>query len=238
MMMKKTLTVGLGLFAMLAAAPSAMAEGGKISGALTFKGKVPKASKIPISKDNDTCGKGDRIVDEVNVDGKKLLDVAVFIDGEIEGYPPGKFKMKYEMIQKGCRFNPFVSWIPNKEKLKIVNEDPVAHNIHAYEFFGRSRRDLFNFQQPRKGHTKKQKVKLRKSNIVQLQCDIHDFMRGWIIVPSNPFATTASKGTYSLDKVPAGKYTLKAFHPVLGVLDKEVTVKDGETVTVDFEFKK
>lgn len=229
---------GLVLTAALVAIPQAAwsGDGGAIAGKITFKGEVPAPEKIPINKDQEVCGEGQRIVDEVRMgkDGS-LEDVVVFIDGKIDGaaVPDGE---TFELLQKGCRFNPFVLTVPKGSELSIVNGDPVAHNIHAYELLGRARRDLFNFQQPNLGHTKKQKLKPRRSNIVQLQCDIHDFMRGWIVVPKNPFFGAVEKGEYELTGIPAGERTVVAFHPVLGTLEKKVTVADGGKITADFEF--
>jgi plastocyanin len=221
--------------ALLLPASAATAGGGSISGTLTFKGKAPKAIKMPITKDNETCGTGQRVVEEVRLaKGGGLEDVAVFISGKIAGHPPKADG--FELVQKGCRFNPFVSAVHKKAKLKIVNGDPVAHNIHGYELMGRARRDLFNFQQPTEGHVKVQKMKTKRGEIVQLQCDIHDFMKGWIIVPQNPFAAVSSGGKYSLSGVPDGEYTVKAFHPVLGTLEQKVTVAGG-AASANFEFK-
>ena len=232
----RKLSVMVGIIGMMMTV-SLTARAAGVKGAVRFKGKAPKASKIPITKDNAVCGEGQRIVDEVRVKNGLLEDVAVFVHGKIDGAPPSTNGSKaFEILQKGCRFNPFVSGIPKGSKLKIVNGDPVAHNIHAYELIGRARRDLFNFQQPHEGHTKEKKMKVRRGDIVQLQCDIHDFMRGWIIVPQNPFVTVAKDGKYDLTGIPPGEHTIKAFHPVLGVLEKKVTLKDGADETLDFEF--
>jgi len=200
-----------------------------VTGTVTFKGEVPKPSKIPITKDNDVCGQGQRIIDEVVVNEDATLQhVAVFVHGRIAGIEaPAGYPTHFEMVQKGCRFNPFVATVPKGQALKIV---------HAYELIGRARRDLFNFQQPEEGHTRTELMRTRRGNIVQLQCDIHDFMRGWIVVPENPFATVAEDGRYSLSGIPAGERTIMAFHPVLGLLEKKITLVDGQDTAVDFEF--
>ena len=232
LMMIAALAAGLGPASM------AMAAGATVSGRVQLVGEVPESSRIPITKDQEVCGQGQRVVDEVRVgEGGGLEDVVIFVDGAIDGVPvPEPSSGAFEMIQKGCRFNPFIFAVPNKARLKIVNEDSLAHNIHAYEIIGRARRDLFNFQQPHQGHTKEVNMKVRRGDIVQLQCDIHDFMRGWIVVPQNPFATVASGGKYTLEGIPPGERTIKAFHPVLGILEEKVALKEGETATVEFSF--
>ena len=115
--------------------------------------------------------------------------------------------------------------------------EPVAHNIHAYEIIGRARRDLLNFAQPEQGHVKDHVMSPRRGNVVLLTCDIHDFMKGWMFVPENPFAAVADGGSFSLDGVPAGARTVKAFHPVLGFQEAKVELAEGGTANVDFVFR-
>ena len=54
---------------------------------------------------------------------------------------------------------------------------------------------------------------------------------------ANPFFTTSgADGAYTLEHVPAGTYTLEAWHEVLGTKTAEVTVKEGESTPISFEF--
>ena len=239
MKMLPSIVVGIaGLLAGTGPASLTMAAETKVTGEVRIVGDVPEASRIPITKDQEVCGQGQRVVDEVRVgETGGLEDVVVFVDGAIKGTSSTEAPAaEYELLQKGCRFNPFIFAVPKGGNLKIVNGDPLAHNIHAYELIGRARRDLFNFQQPQQGHIKKESMRVRRGNIVQLQCDIHDFMRGWIVVPQNPFSTVASGGKFTITGIPPGEHTLIAFHPVLGTVEQKVTLEEGATVSVNFEF--
>ncbi len=42
----------------------------------------------------------------------------------------------------------------------------------------------------------------------------------------------------TLGNVPAGEYTLEAWHEKYGTVTQKVTVEDGKTVEVNFTFKK
>ncbi len=214
-----------------------VANGATISGKVTLADAKAKTQDFTIAKNPEVCGTGTRSVEWVRTNGGALLDAVVYLEEVSAGKPFADGARKVVMEQKGCRFLPYLQVMANGGELEVVNADPVAHNIHAYELIGRARKDLFNFQQPQKGHTKTEKIRVRRGNIVQLQCDIHDFMRGWIVVPQNPFGTVAKAGTFSIEGIPAGDRKIKAFHPVLGVLEKKVTLKDGATETVNFEFK-
>ena len=51
------------------------------------------------------------------------------------------------------------------------------------------------------------------------------------------FAITDADGAFSLADVPAGTYTLKAWHETLGAQTQEITVKAGAETKVEFEMK-
>ncbi|MBC8292665.1 MAG: hypothetical protein H8E45_05805 [Proteobacteria bacterium] len=232
-----TATAALLAVASLASLPVATtAWGATVQGSVRLDGKAPRASTRTITKDIEVCGQGERAMDQVVVDkGGLLSGVIVYIEGEIDGVAvPDK---AFKLAQKECRFSPGVSFVPRGATLEIVNDDPVAHNIHAYEIIGRARRDLMNIAQPNQGQTDSKAIKPRRGNVVQLTCDIHDFMRGWLFVPDNPFADAVDGGSYTLEGVPAGKRTVKAFHPVLGFAEQEVTLEEGKTATVNLVFK-
>jgi hypothetical protein len=62
-------------------------------------------------------------------------------------------------------------------------------------------------------------------------------MSAYILVTDHPYAaTTDEKGTFTLGEIPAGKYTLKAWHETLGELTQEVEVSKGDTVEVTFTY--
>jgi hypothetical protein len=53
----------------------------------------------------------------------------------------------------------------------------------------------------------------------------------------NPyFALSATDGTFTINNVPAGKQTVKAWHEIMGTQMQTVDVQPGKTVTVDFTF--
>jgi hypothetical protein len=62
-------------------------------------------------------------------------------------------------------------------------------------------------------------------------------MNAYVGIVSNPyFAVSDMTGTFHIDKVPAGTYTLQAWHERFGALTKTVSVKAGGVATVDFTY--
>jgi len=75
------------------------------------------------------------------------------------------------------------------------------------------------------------------SDIIRLKCDIHPWMAAWVVVnPNRFFATSGADGSFSIEHLPAGTYTLEAWHETLGIRTAEITLKEGETVSASFEF--
>lgn len=222
--------------------------GGSINGKLSFEGALPEDAieKIGINKNPDVCdvdGTGYREVVWVDVKDGALRGAFVFIDKIAEGKkwsePEGGH---YVILQKGCRFRPWAQVI-KPGPIIIRHDDPgtVLHNINTREMIGVEKgrvvkRTLFNFGQPETGDIKK-KLKPRRSAFIAMNCEAHNFMFGFMMAPKHPYAVVVNEdGSYSIDNVPPGTYTVKAWHPRFGVKKIELTVPENGTAEADFTF--
>ena len=214
-------------------------NGATVQGVVTFAGTAPASDKILISKDNEVCGTGNREIQWVSSgDDKGLQNVAVYIADIEQGKDWDKPKEGYFLNQEGCRFVSDFFAVPKGEELRVLNSDPILHNIHSYEIIGRARRTLFNVGQPEKGFEFTKLIRTRRSNVVKIECDAHNFMHAWVFAPENPyFALVGAKGGYKIEDVPAGTHTIKAWHPTLGEQEAEVTLEAGGKAALNFEFK-
>ena len=121
--------------------------------------------------------------------------------------------------------------------MHVVNQDDVIHNPHTFEMIGRVRRSLFNIGLPKAGSELTKQLLIRRGNVVKLQCDQHDFMHSWVRVVKNPYWVKVGKdGSYKIADVPPGKYTLVAWHPLLGEQKQKIAVDSKGSVTANFEF--
>lgn len=215
----------------------AVPGGGRIAGKVLFKGPAPAPRVLPINKDNQVCGAGNREIVEVAVRNGGLKGAVVFIEKIEKGKAWGDLERPL-LDQKGCRFVPETLLVRKAADLTVRNSDPVLHNIHTYEIIGKVRRTMFNVGQPDKGDMK-QPIKVRRSNVVKIECDAHDFMHAWAFASEHPYAAVSREdGSFTLDDLPAGNYEVKAWHPILGEKSATVSVKAGATAGAAFEFSK
>ncbi len=223
-------------------------DGGSISGKLTFEGALPvdAVEKITISKNPEVCdedGTGYREVVWVDVKDGALRGAFVFIKKIAKGKkwtaPEGG---NYVILQKGCRFRPWAQVVkPGPILIRHSDPDSVLHNINAREMIGVEKgrivkRTMFNFGQPEPGDISK-KLKPRRSPFISVNCEAHNFMFGFMMVPKHPYAVVVNEdGTYTLDDVPPGEYTVSAWHPRLGIQKTKLTVPAKGTAEANFTF--
>jgi len=218
---------------------AAVSDGGAITGKISFKGKVPDPQHFLVLKNPDVCGK-ERDFPFVRVKDGALQNVVVVIEGIEKGKP--FTHAPTEFIGKECTFLPFVSIVTKKgvegwPVFKIENTDTVIHNPHTFALAGATRTTLFNVALPEKGSKLEKEMRNRKGNVIKLECDQHDFMHSWTRVVEHPyFAVVDDAGAFKIDGVPAGKYKLVAWHPILGEQTAEVTVAAKGSAKADFTF--
>ncbi|OHC63614.1 MAG: hypothetical protein A2045_07825 [Rhodocyclales bacterium GWA2_65_20] len=221
----------------LAYEAGAVANGGKVTGKVSFKGTAPAPKKLPITKDNTVCGNGEREIVEVNAKSGRLAGAVVYVAKIEKGKEWGALDAPV-LNQQGCKFAPDTLVVKKDADVIVRNSDPVLHNIHTYEIIGKVRRTMFNVGQPDKGDLK-QPIKVRRANVIKVECDAHDFMHAWAFAAENPYAVaTKEDGSFSLDGLPAGDYEVKAWHPILGEKSAKVSVPAGGAAAAAFEFTK
>lgn len=219
----------LGLSA-LASVPAATAAGGTITGSVKFAGDPPSPKEIPPTKDQKVCGKAPIYDESLVLDkGTKGVQWAVV---SVEG-AKGKWDGKGATLdQKGCVFHPHVV-VTSPGKLEVLNSDGILHNFHSYS----KKNAPLNRAQP--GFRKKMEVEFKESEIIKITCDAHPWMAGWLVVSDHPYVgVTDEKGTFKIENVPPGTYTLELWHETLGTAKQQVTVEAGKTASAAFELKK
>jgi len=140
----------------------------------------------------------------------------------------------FVMDQKALLFQPHVLAVPVGSTVDFQNSDTVAHNVFWPNVAG-NKKDGHNLGTWPKGQSRS--FKFDKPGVVPLLCNVHPEMSGFVIVTPTPyFAEADAAGNFKISDVPAGTYTLTAWHEGTKTQSKPVTV--GGDVTVDFSVSK
>ena len=203
-------------------------DGGSISGTVKFKGTAPAPKKLDVGKDKEVCAKTPKTDQSLIVEGGNLVNAVVSITDIKKGKKIELKKVKLD--QHGCEYQPHVLAFPAGTTVEVVNPDGILHNVHSYSKVNTP----FNMAQPK--FKKTLDVKIDKPEAVELKCDVHGWMHGWLVATESPYvAVTDKSGSFKLDNVPAGSYTVEVWHEKLGKSTQKVTVKAKEDAKVSFE---
>jgi plastocyanin len=144
-------------------------------------------------------------VELVEKSGKKANDLSeavVFVDGVKARTRPARTTI----TMKGKTFIPHVVVVPVGGSVDFPNEDPIFHNVFSVS--GENHFDLDLYKRPKSGTWT-----FNTPGIVRVYCNIHPQMSAVVIVRDNPYFTKVTPdGSFAIEDVPAGKYTLKAWH--------------------------
>jgi len=218
-------------------------DGAVVRGTVTYQGAVlaPKEFELQRYPDRVFCGslsdgEGHRFLKEVNVgQGGGLKDVVVVVEGVQSGKP---FTFTNAQVEANvCQFLPFVTVVSDKRQLTVTNRDPVSHDIQGYTY-DQAGVDIVLHRPSLKATGTTDIVHLVKGRkVFTMQCGMHPYMQNWGYAIDNPYyAVTDPDGSFSIGDLPPGTYTVKAWHPILGVQERELTVEPNATATLDVRF--
>ena len=147
-----------------------------------FSGLKPLLLSLLLVRSATAVGVEIQVFDNNN---SPLVNAAVWLTAP--ELPSVGAKINYQMTQQDKTFAPHVLMIPTNSQVAFPNLDPILH--HVYSFSAAKSFELKLYKDEPK------QVLFERSGIVELGCNIHDWMLGYIVVvPSNFFALTDSEG--------------------------------------------
>ncbi|MBX7097747.1 MAG: hypothetical protein K1X89_08550 [Myxococcaceae bacterium] len=202
------------------------AEGpkGAVHGVVRFSGPFTRKPPQQVSADLvAACGAEVEDRSVLLHDGA-LENALVTVDGApLATTPPGKAQVD----QHGCAYLPPVVLARAGGQLAIVNSDQALHNVRGKS----GAANVFNVAMPLPQTITRPLP--QAPGVVELKCDVHPWMHGWVAVVDHELAAlTSAAGEFRLDGVPAGARTLTVWHPVLGTTHVSATVAEGQVAEV------
>jgi plastocyanin len=156
----------------------------------------------------------------------------VYLEGDFRSVQSGAPKTPAQVAQKNIAFAPDLLPVLVGTAVEFPNMDDTYHNVFSYSKIKRF--DLGRYRKNEKPTT----IVFDKPGAVTIHCEIHERMRGTILVLETPyFQKTDTAGRYRLEHLPAGSYVLKAWVAGDDVRQRPVELKTGMALHVDFPAK-
>ncbi|MFT2092403.1 methylamine utilization protein [Paraglaciecola sp. 2405UD69-4] len=110
------------------------------------------------------------------------------------------------MDQVDTQFLPHILIVQKNSKVVFPNSDSIKHHVYSFSSAKTFELQLYKDLQA-------EPLLFSNPGVVELGCNIHDWMLGYIFVADTPyFAKTNSQGKVSLD-VPDGEYSVQVWSP-------------------------
>ena len=150
----------------------------------------------------------------------------VYLDGS---FPKATSPPTKQVAQKNLAFLPPLLPVRVGTRVEFPNLDDTYHSIFSY-----SPAKRFDLGRYRPEERPIPSEVFDKPGLVTLRCDIHEHMRGLILVLDTPyFVMTNAEGQFRLSGLPSGHYTVKAWIDSKTTRERPVELKSGATLHVD-----
>jgi plastocyanin len=196
--------------------PSARAE-------IVITGRV----QLPAGRTAPVVNQRYEIVSRAGVLATNPPLAVVYLEGE---FPAPAAPPVAKLPQKDFAFIPALLAIRVGTRVEFPNLDDTYHNIFSY-----SPAKRFDLGRYRPEETPAPSQVFETPGLVTLRCDIHEHMRGLILVLATPhFVTTDPEGRFRLTGLPPGRYTLKVWLDSRTTLSRPVELAADSTLVADF----
>lgn len=154
---------------------------------------------------------------------KNRKNAVVYVERATAPEKPGEVKMD----QRSQVFVPFVQPIVKGTTVEFLNSDATGHNVFSPDG---EKFDLGVFDKDQS-----RRYTFASKGVYAILCKLHPSMIAYVISLQNPFfAVTGEDGSFRIENVPAGTYTLKVWHERKKAEPVQVTVAAQAETTADF----
>ena len=226
----------IALLFVFGAAP-ALAQNGDLKIRFVYGGDPPDVAEVNVNKDVAFCGKNKVLNDRllVNKENKGIKNVGVYVytgrgGSDLDDVEPAK--NTHTLANSNCRFEPHIVIAQTGDTLKVTNPDAVGHNANL-GFFNNKQQ---NFTIPA-GQEKSVELERDEPAPIPVDCNIHPWMKAYVVVLDHPFAAASDEnGDLLIKGLPAGEeLVFRAYHEAGSLSEVKINGKDEEWKRSRFE---
>jgi hypothetical protein len=206
-----------------------VASPGRITGTVDFDGAFPADSIIQLTTEQADCGRS--VVDHrIDHTGTRVSGVAVWLTDIRQGRAP-EVDRRFELTNEDCVMDPRVQTVITGGTLNVISDDVAMHRDRIIDVATGEIEAIAPFND--NGQVIPFDRLLKKTAELEVTCELHPWSKAYVLVFDHPYyAVTGKNGDFTLEGIPAGTYHLRAWHPVLGLVDQTVTVGAGAAAAV------
>lgn len=209
-------------------APGDAVLAGRVTGIVRLATVAPEDTVVRPQAQQDVCGT--QFLDETIrvVQGDRIAGVVVWVANPPAGKPMPTSR-RFEIAVERCRLTPRVLTAVVGGTVNVKSSDPLLHRIRVQDSrTGDTHAVLLHND---RGQVVPIHEPLASAGLLELNGDVHRWMRAWIAVFDHPYFTiTGRDGSFTIDSLPPGAYELRSWHERFGVRVDSVTVGEGEAV--------
>ena len=210
----------------------AVPAGGAVTGTITADAALKPGDPTPTGRDSAECGPS--IPDESVVrQGSGLGGAVVWLD-DIRRGKSVPLERRLELEIEKCRLSPRVQAGVVGSAVNVLAHEPFREHLHFLAGGESSARANVLLGQDEQ--VIPTNLPFSKPGLVIVKDSDHPWPAAYLAVFDHPyFAVTTPNGSYTIDGIPPGHYTLKVWHERTKVVDKPVDVTAGGAARVDVE---
>lgn len=208
-----------GLFTSLASITLAEQDWGGLRGIIELRGQPPQLAEPDPGNDDFCCQANPQNESLVLGENLGIANVVVYLrprrGAVLPVHPDHAAAMKapVDLDNKGCAFVPHVVLLQTGQVLQLRNTDSVNHSIKS-----ELGDEAFNFMLSA-GGTQELTFEAAQRLPRPVECSIHPFMRGWLLVRDDPYmAKSQADGRFEIRQLPAGEHEIQFWHERPGYL--------------------
>jgi hypothetical protein len=212
---------------------AAVPSPGKVTGTVSLKSPLTLLPPVSTGRDSALCGPAIADSSLQQKGGTGLGNVVVWIEGVRAGRPL-PIERRLELESADCMLTPRVQGAVIGSAVNVIGHDEFRQHLRFIAGGDTAARTVVLLG--RDEQVIPTNLPFKSPGMVIIHDTDHPWPRAYIAVFDHPyFAITARDGSFSIDGLPPGKYTLATWHERTGKHEQPVEVTAKGTTSVKIE---